>query len=96
MRAIGIARQWGARTWGFYCTHFLINRNQIDPNMKESATNKQSPIWITEQRLKKRANSQGVLLIVLPLSDTLLQLSTKNSLNRNEKYTYFLQLIALG
>ena len=21
MRAIGIARKWGARTWGFYCTY---------------------------------------------------------------------------
>ena len=27
MRAIGIARKWGARTWGFYCTYvFSTNR----------------------------------------------------------------------
>ena len=29
MRAIGIARKWGARTWGFYCISKTKNRKFV-------------------------------------------------------------------
>ena len=46
MLAIGIARKWGTRTWGFYCTQISKKNVQID--LKKHIPGKSSVESISE------------------------------------------------